>query len=558
MVPGIELVPFILSRAAKNVAESCKTPWKAAAFSAAATAISVFFLQKWASNRVWDWQATVKTLLLKLPVVRKELDKEINKLEADLEAKFFKDFNLSNICKELPDSPWTEEDILKRLTTVAGKARDGKNTGAYYLDNERVDALILKVSHLARRTNPLHTDLSPLLRQLEGEIVRMAAHMFKGDASVCGNLTSGGTDSIRHAVFTARERAKSLGQGGGWEMVVPQTAHPAFAKAANEYGIALIRTPVNPQEFTADVNAVRQALTQNTILVAASCPSFPHGMIDPIEQLSELLAQEDPQGKIGLHVDACLGGFVVPFMHDAGYETGTRFGFDVARVTSISADTHKYGYSEKGSSIILYRNHDQWRCHQIFVETAWPGGIYATPTLPGSRPGRDIAAAWAVMAYLGRNGYIKETQHIIGQCRELVQKITSDPLLKESLVVMGEPKAMLVAFCSKSPIVNIYDLKSEMDKLGWTLSALQKPAGLHFCVTGVQGKNPFFIDHFLHDLKNALKSVLQYPPEKRSKSGDAAMYRTNAQFGASWFIPDLARVFWDITSRIEPKRVYDK
>src|SRR5690606_27662378 len=134
-----------------------------------------------------------------------------------------------------------------------------------------------------------------------------------------------------------------------------------------------------------------------TILVVGSAPGFPHGIIDPIEGISQMLQKKDPKGRIGLHVDGCLGGFVLPFMKDLE----VKFGFDVPRVTSISADTHKYGFAEKGTSVVMYRNHDEWRKHQIFVTTDFPGGIYATPTMAGSKQGSSLAATWAAMVYMG-------------------------------------------------------------------------------------------------------------------------------------------------------------
>ncbi len=433
------------------------------------------------------------------------------------------------------------------------------NTGAYYIDNEELDSLILQVCYLARRTNPLHTELSPLIRQMEAEIVKMTLSMFKGDGKTVGNVTSGGTDSIRHAVFTARERAKALGHGGGFEMVVPSTAHPAFAKAAGEYCIKLRRVKVFPEghlkAYQANVEAMRKAINGNTILVVGSMPPFPHGIPDDIEELSNMLKKVDPKGRIGLHVDSCLGGFVVPWMEQAGYgkDIGTKFGFDVERVTSISADTHKYGFGEKGTSVVMYRDHENWRKHQVFVETEWEGGIYATPTLPGSKPGRDIAALWAVMASLGKPGYITETIKIIETTRALTNAIREDEFLKAHLKIMGDPKMMVIGMAFKDPeAMNIYDLKDEMKKKSWYISGLQKPAGIHFCTTAVQGNNRDFVKNFVEDLKTCINIVLNYPPEQKAKSGDAAMYCTNEKFGEKMFIDDMARYFWDVTSRAAP------
>lgn len=535
------------------------SPYKLIAYSTATAAIGTFLIMRWASRKSWNWEAKIKDTLRMVPSINQKLKEEIEKIETSLEQKYFKDIKAEDICEEVPEEHWDFDRILGRLQNVAGNARNGKNTGAYYIDNEELDELIFQVCKLARRTNPLHTDLSPLIRQLESEIVRMTLSMFKGDSKTVGNVTSGGTDSIRHAVYTARERAKALGHGGGWEMVVPSTAHPAFAKAANEYGIKLRKVKVypegHPKAFQANVDAMRKAINGNTILVVGSMPPFPHGIPDDIEGLANMLKKVDPKGRIGLHVDSCLGGFIVPWMEAAGYgkDIGTKFGFDVDRVTSISADTHKYGFGEKGTSVVMYRDHENWRKHQIFVETEWEGGIYATPTLPGSRSGRDIAAMWAVMAFLGKDGYIEETRKIIDTTRALTRKIHEDEYLNWYLKIMGDPKMMVIGIASKdSEDLNIYDLKNEMRERNWYLSGLQKPAGIHFCTTAVQGNNPDFINDFVNDLKECVQIVLDYPPEKKAKSGDAAMYCTNEKFGEKMFIDDMAREFWNITYRVKP------
>ncbi len=201
----------------------------------------------------------------------------------------------------------------------------------------------------------------------------------------------------------------------------------------------------------------------------------------------------------------------------------------------------------------MYRDHKNWRQHQVFVETEWEGGIYATPTLPGSRSGRDIAALWAVMAHLGKQGYIDETRKIIETTRALTQAIREDEILQTHLKVMGDPKMMVIGIASKDPeVLNIYDLIDEMKKMNWYLSGLQKPAGIHFCTTAVQGNNPDFVKGFVKDLKKCIQIVLNYSPEKKAKSGDAAMYCTNEKFGEKMFIDDMAREFWDITLRVKP------
>ena len=504
-------------------------------------ALAVKTLSPYVTN--FSWNDLVKRTLIHIPYVRQELQDEMNKLEQEIETKRFTVLSLEDVVTELPKNGMEVDKILQRLKSVEGNARSGKNTGAYYIDNKDIDDLIHKVCYIARRLNPLHTDLSPLVMQLENEVVSMCAKMFHGDENVCGNITTGGTDSIRHAVFTARERAKALVYYQNWEMVIPVTAHPAFEKAANEYSIKLRKAPIHPQTFEVDIGKMQGMINKNTILVVGSCPGFPHGIIDPIEQISDMLVQVDPKGKVGLHVDCCLGGFVIPFVKEKGY------GFDVTRVTSLSADTHKYGYTEKGTSVVLYRNHENWKKHQIFFSTGWSGGIYATPTLPGSRSGRDIVATWAVMVYMGREGYVTEAKKIILTTRVIVEGLRKNP----NFEVLGDPKAMVVAFRSKFESLNIHDLKAEMAEKGWYLSGLQFPSAVHLCTTAVHANNPKFVDDFLSDLEECAQVVLEYPEEKRGKSGDAVMYRTNIQLGRKEFIRDFIDLFWQVLSRVKPK-----
>ncbi|HEY4831086.1 MAG TPA: pyridoxal-dependent decarboxylase [Waddliaceae bacterium] len=531
------------------------SPWKFAAAAAAVAATGTFVLLNSLRRTEMNWEAKAKSILLTIPTVKKEYEEGLSALEKELEEKYFKDIDPYDICKTVPEESWTTERILNRLQSVSGTARSGKNSGVYYIDNHELDELIQQVLWLARRTNALH-DLNPLVRQLEAEVVKMTASMFHGDNDVVGNLTSGGTDSILHAVYTARERArKEFDLGADWEMIIPSTAHPAFSKAAYQLGIKCIRVEVYPQDhpkaFQVNVQLMREAITSNTILVVGSLPGFPHGAVDPIEKISFMLEEEDHWGKIGLHVDGCLGGFVIPWMKEAGYDLKIKYGFDVRRVTSISADQHKYGYAEKGASAILYRN-NKWKRHQAFVENDWPGGIYATPTNAGSRPGNIIAVAWATMVYVGPR-YIEETKKLIGKARELIEAIDTDEFLKKYLQIMGKPKCMVVPFNARSPSqINVYDLKKEMSQKGWYLTGLQKPAGIHLNVTAVHGNNNFFVDEFISDLRACVQKVLDYPIENKGKSGDAVLYGTNTQFLGRMFTNSFAKHYWDVNTRVEP------
>lgn len=400
------------------------------------------------------------------------------------------------------------------------------------------------------RTNPLHLSLCSDLRRLETEVVAMTASMFRGDLDVRGNITSGGTLSIAHAVFTMRERAKANGHTSGWRMVVPDTAHPAFDKAANMFGIEIDRAPVHPEghkhAFRADVEAMRGLINRNTILVVGSFPSFPHGMIDPIEKISEMLQEVDPKGRIGLHLDACLGGFVLPWVT----RQTKKIGFEIPRVTSISADTHKYGYTEKGSSIVLYRNEETYE-HQQYFTKEWPGGIYASPTFEGSRSGSTIATTWATMVYFGSRKYSEAAQQIMHTAATIIQRMENHPHLK----ILGDPRAMVIAFASKNSELNIYDVHKEMKGRGWYLSPLQKPDAFHLCLTAVHAYNENFANGFMEDLNTSVDAAIAYPPELKGKKGEAHIYGTSAmlsRYGLGIFFREIARRYCVVNARPLP------
>jgi glutamate/tyrosine decarboxylase-like PLP-dependent enzyme len=220
----------------------------------------------------------------------------------------------------------------------------------------------------------------------------------------------------------------------------------------------------------------------------------------------------------------------------------------VNRVTSISIDTHKYGYADKGTSIILYRNHNDFRKHQIFVDSKWQGGIYATPTLPGSRSGKDIAGTWAALIYTGTERYKTLARSIVKLTKSVSDVIRRNPHLK----IIGEGNVMVVGFGSIDDRINIYDVKSEMTKKGWYLSSLQNPESVHLCITAVHAENDNFLQMFTDDLEDCIHIVKLYIEDKRSKSGDAIMYKSNHTLGKKEFIGDLAKYYWDVCGKTKP------
>ncbi|KAJ4835155.1 Dihydrosphingosine phosphate lyase [Turnera subulata] len=402
----------------------------------------------------------------------------------------------------------------------------GKCSGTVYIggsESEGHFSLINEACSMFSHTNPLHLDVFQSVAQFEAEVVAMTAALLgsKEKASggeVCGNMTSGGTESILLAVKSSRDYMKAKKGIKRPEMIIPESAHSAYDKAAQYFNIKLWRVPVNV-EFRADVKAIRRYINKNTILIVGSAPGFPHGIIDPIEELGELAHRYG----LCLHVDLCLGGFVLPFARKLGYPIPP-FDFSVKGVTSISVDVHKYGLAPKGTSIVLYRNHDI-RKHQFVAVTEWSGGLYVSPTIAGSRPGGLIAGAWAAMISLGQEGYLDNTRAIM----ETSKKIEKGVKEIAELFVVGRPDMTIVAFGSNE--LDIFEVNDIMSSKGWHLNALQRPNSVHICVT--LQHVPVY-ETFLRDLRESVKIVKENPGPVTG--GMAPIY------GAAGRIPDRSMV----------------
>nr|CAD7402493.1 unnamed protein product [Timema cristinae] len=345
------------------------------------------------------------------------------------------------------------------------KWEEGYVSGAVYYFNTDLIKLLTDVYTLASYTNPLHPDIFPGVCKMEAEVVRMTANLFHGGPSSCGTMTTGGTESILMACKAYRDYARSEWGIKHPEIILPTTSHPAFDKAGLYFGIRITHTPVDPVHYKADINAMRRAIGRNTILLVGSTPNFPYGTMDDIEEIAALGRQYN----IPVHVDACLGGFLVIFMEQAGYKLPP-FDFSVPGVTSISADTHKYGFAPKGSSVILY-SEPKYRHHQFCVTTDWPGGVYGSPTVNGSRAGGIIAACWATMVSFGLNGYVDATKKIVETTKRIDKRLREI----DGLFIFGSPATSVIAIGSK--VFHIYRLSDALTTRGWNLNPLQYPEG---------------------------------------------------------------------------------
>ncbi|GAB4839743.1 Dihydrosphingosine phosphate lyase [Ancistrocladus abbreviatus] len=379
----------------------------------------------------------------------------------------------------------------------------GKCSGTVYIggsESEGHFSLINEACSMFAHTNPLHLDVFHSVGRFEAEVVAMTAALLgskekAAGGQICGNMTSGGTESILLAVKSSRDYMKAKKGIMKPEMIIPESAHSAYDKAAQYFNIKLRRVPVN-KEFKADINVIRRSITGNTILIVGSAPGFPHGIIDPIEELGELALRYG----VCFHVDLCLGGFVLPFARNLGYPVPP-FDFSVPGVTSISVDVHKYGLAPKGTSVVLYRNHEI-RKHQFVAVTEWSGGLYVSPTIAGSRPGALIAGAWAAMMSLGQEGYLENTRQIMEASKMIERGIKGIP----ELFVIGRPDMTIVAFGSN--VVDIFEVNDIMSSKGWHLNALQRPNSLHICVTL---QHVPVVDDLLKDLESSVQIVKANP-----------------------------------------------
>ena len=259
--------------------------------------------------------------------------------------------------------------------------------------------------------------------------------------------------------------------------IVPETAHAAFRKAGSYFGIKVHLVACPSPTYAVHVPSVSRLINSNTILLVGSAPNFPHGIFDDISALSRLAIRK--KGRLPLHVDCCLGSFLVPFLARAGFPT-VPYDFTVKGVTSISCDTHKYGFAPKGNSTLVYRT-TALRAYQYFISPDWSGGVYASPSIAGSRPGALIATCWASMMSQGESGYVESCHAIVGAAKQIESALRENPSLRDDLSVLGKPMVSVVAF--KSTTLNVYDLADSMSTKGWHLNSLQNPPAIHVAVT---------------------------------------------------------------------------
>jgi len=411
----------------------------------------------------------------------------------------------------LPKEGIPRNELLKIMGEARKEDANWQNGRMWSLVNRASDEhteLLKEVFTMFFSENALSPFAFPSLKKFESEVISMTIDLLGGNRRACGSMTSGGTESILLAVKTYRDWARDkFPEIKEPEMILPSSAHPSFEKAAKYFDVKPIYVPVDDKSYRADVKAMKDKLSENTILIVGSAPDYPRGVVDPITELGALAKESG----IGMHVDACLGGYMLPFARKLGYNIPD-FDFSVPGVTSISADIHKYGYGAKGSSTILYRKDDLLR-YQYCAFVDWSGGIYASPAMQGTRPAGNIAAAWAAFNVLGENGYLKLAKVVMDITKKIIDGIEQIP----ELYILGKPDMSVYSFSSDK--FHVYNLADAMERRGWHLDRMQFPPAIHMTINPPHSN---VVEPFLKDLNECVEEVI-YNPEKKA-DGQSALY----------------------------------
>lgn len=408
----------------------------------------------------------------------------------------------------LPKNGRPPADVLEALERMRSGDVDWKHGRAFslaYYAGDEAYALAREALARFQSENALNVEAFPSLRRMQQDVVSIVASLLHGGDGAAGFMTTGGTESLLLAVKAARERGRKERGVTAPEMVLPTTAHAAFEKGASYFGVRAVRVPVRG-DFRADAEAMAAAVSPDTVLLVASAPQYPQGVVDPV---AEVAAVAERAG-VNCHVDACMGGMTLPFLEKLGHPIPA-WDFRVPGVTSISVDLHKYGYTAKGASVILHRS-KELRKHQTFQTDNWLGGFYASSGVLGTKSGGPIAAAWAVLHHLGEEGYLR----LVRDARAAAEKLAGWLRARRGAVLLAEPDATLLAFRFED--ADTFAVGDALWKRGWYLDRQAPPPSLHATVNAVHAGS---MDPFLVDLAAAHDEV-----RGTAASGDLGSYGT--------------------------------
>jgi sphinganine-1-phosphate aldolase len=405
------------------------------------------------------------------------------------------------VLRQMPQEGRDRNEILAELREMA-TAEDatwqtGQASGSFYCGDMDHYAFMAEAFGMYGHMNALQRDVCPSATRFEGEIIAMGLDLFNAAAAArdgadpVGMITSGGSGSILHAVLSYRDHARQTRGVTRPNFVKPETGHPAFDKACHLLGVELRVAPIDPVSATVDVAAVNNLIDDQTIAILGSATNYGYGTIDPITELGQLALASG----VGLHVDGCLGGFLLPFGEQLGFPIPI-FDFRIPGVTSISADTHKYGYALKGTSLLLFRER-ALRNSQYFFQTGWTGGKYCSPGIDGSRSSGLLAATWAGMVATGREGYLRYAKDIFDTAYAMQAEVRSHPELR----LIGDP-SFLFSFTSDD--FDVYHVNDSLRVNGWRMNGLQYPNAIHMAVTRPQTQ-PGVLQKWSIDLAGAVQ-----------------------------------------------------
>ena len=399
-------------------------------------------------------------------------------------------------------------DSLEAMRTRDVRWREGRAFSLAY--NAGPDALAVAEEAYRRFSgeNALNTEAFPSLKRIQGEVVAMAGVWLGATTLSAGFMTSGGTESILMAVKAARDRLLALRGVCNPNMVLPTSAHAAFAKAGAYFGVEVRRVAVQP-DWRADVAAMREVTDENTVLIVGSAPQYPQGVVDDIVGIAKIAIDFD----INCHVDACMGGVTLAYLARLG-ESNAPWNLQVPGVSSISVDLHKFGYTSKGASVIMYAT-KHLRSFQGFITDDWLGGVYGSSGVLGTKSGGSMASAWAVMHFLGDDGYLRLTR----EAREATLQLAESVRNSRDLVLRAEPESTLLCFGARDPsALNVFAVADELAKRGWYVDRQTPPDSLHCTVNAIHHDK---IDWFARDLHESVAIALG-----QQSSGSVGTYGT--------------------------------
>lgn len=456
------------------------------------------------------------------------------RVEADKAVKDLFPASLKPDVKRIPDKGLTHEAVIKQLSDFQSKDKFNRQKGfglVYTIsEDSKHEDLTTRAYGKYIATNALDPTAFPSLRKMEVEVCQMTLDMLHAPEGAAATMTSGGTESILCAVKAYRDRARAK-----WphitepEMLLPLSAHVAFEKGCHYFGIKPVWVPLDPVTQNPDMKQMESLITKNTVVLVASAVQYPAGTMDPVSAISDLAIKNG----LPLHVDGCIGGFLLPFVEKLGYEV-PKWDFRVPGVTSISADIHKYGYAPKGASVISWRSDDD-RLFQFHAYAGWPGGYYASPSLLGTRAGGSIAAAWASMMAMGQEGFKAEAKKTMFAAKTLQAGIKAI----DGLEIVGTPVMSIVCFSCTDRSLHEFAIADVMEKKGWKISRQQNPNSLHMTMMPVHAQ---VADQLVADLRDAVNVVRNSPD--LINEGSAAMYGVLAKIPTDAKVADFLKILF--------------